>query len=275
MLKDYDGKFSVDDFTAYVRNNDFARTNQFEVFIPGMLDGPEVMLCESASIPGISILTKGVKYSGPAYQRGLSIDYGGAGIVMTFYVDASSIILQRFYYWIHKVVSEKYIVNYDSDYKRDIYISLLRKDGINQPADVIQQADGKLVDSAGKKVQTKRIAPAIYGIKIYDAFPISISPIMLDSTSDSTPARLTVTFAYRKWEQDILPEPKSAPEQYEEAVAAGYTPPPSQTVNNALGLSGSLGFPPSPVAASVPVPATPPQRTTDFQSGMGGVSFGQ
>ena len=90
--------FSLKNFQAQVRTGGLARPNRFEVLInlpPALIaqgystnDSKILSLfCESTNLPMQTIGVKTQRIQGPAYQRPVSVDYGGEGITMTFLID--------------------------------------------------------------------------------------------------------------------------------------------------------------------------------------------
>ncbi len=223
-LSDYNSPFEVKDFIAYIREHDVARSNLYEVYIPDINE--ECLLCESTTLPPLTLLTKNVKYMGPARQRALSIDYGGAQISMTFIIDGGTVILQKMHKWIFDAINPNgFYAKYDRDYKKDIYISLLHKTptGSNE---------------------------AIFGVKLIDAFPISTGPVIIDSSLQSSVAKLTVNFAYRYWESVLY-------ENLNKVFTADPRLPPRISVVPTIKKPGT----PTNPSTVAPTTSTTPTRT--------------
>lgn len=177
--------FNLQNFKAIVLGEGLARTNRFEVFIqPPRILAPESvsilqenqrvsLLCEQASFPQLNINTKQYRIYGPAYPRPVTSEYGGEGLPMTFHVDRNMLTKRFFDAWITSVVSD---TNYNVSYKEN-YVS----DSVE-----IAQLD-----------EAENIT---YQIRLIDAFPRSMNIMELNNSAQSQTHRLTVLFAYRKWE---------------------------------------------------------------------------
>ena len=172
--------FSVDDFKSEVLGKGLARTNRFEVIIiapPGFdVTGSTAsrvsLLCETASFPLLNITTKQHRIYGPAYQRPVTSEYGGEGIPFTFHVDRNMDIKVFFDNWMQNIVfRDSYNVAYQSSYVTDVEIYQLDEQN-----------------------------NYTYGIKLLEAFPRSLNVMELNHSAQNQTHRLTVLFAYRKWE---------------------------------------------------------------------------
>lgn len=177
---------TLENFRSEVMARNLARPNRFEVLIQlpkalsserGVENGRLVSIfCESTTLPTKTIGVRQQKIQGPAYQRPVSIDYGGEGITMTFLVDQQMIVKEFFDHWMEKVISNySFNVNY-----QDEYTSLIRIYQLNQ--------------------QDERV----YGVMLTDAFPRAIAQMDLNHSTQNQVHKLNVTFAYRKWEATTL-----------------------------------------------------------------------
>lgn len=178
--------FNLQNFQSLVLGQGLARTNRFEVFI----DPPKVLapgavsilqqnqkvslLCEQASFPQLNINTKSYRIYGPAYQRPVTSEYGGEGIPLTFHVDRNMEVKKFFDSWMTSIVSDN---NYTVSYKES-YVS--------------QSVEIKQLDEADNYT---------YGVRLIDAFPRSMNLMELNNGAQNQTHRLTVLFAYRKWER--------------------------------------------------------------------------
>lgn len=178
-------QFNLQQFQAEVLGQGLARTNRFEVFIqpPRILapnsvsvlqDNQRVsLLCEQASLPQLNINTKSYRIYGPAYPRPVTSEYGGEGIPLTFHVDRNMNVKRFFDQWMTSVVSDS---NYNVSYK-DSYVS--------ESIEIYQ------LDEADN---------ITYQIRLIDSFPRSMNLMELNNGAQNQTHRLTVLFAYRKWE---------------------------------------------------------------------------
>jgi hypothetical protein len=167
--------FSISQFQAAVANRGLARQNRFQVIIPKMGSGADgelfILLCQAASLPGATIQVKKQNLFGPAYIRPTNINYGEQ-LSLSFFCDKDMIVKRGFDEWIHQVINKSsFTVAYQSSYARDVIIHQL--------------------DNAEK---------IVYGIKLVDAFPISMGALSLSQSAVDRFHILPITLAYRYWE---------------------------------------------------------------------------
>jgi hypothetical protein len=172
---------SIADFKASFVN-DLARANRFDVTI-----SPPLSLwwansvsqkqlkyrCEVSQLPGRTLATTERKTYGPIEKLPYITTYND--IDLTFLIDGDMGIKYLFDSWMNLVNPQSTNnFNYKSDYASSIII--------NQYG-----VDNKLV----------------YTAELFDAYPISINQMDLDWASDA-PHKLTVTFAYTKWQNNSI-----------------------------------------------------------------------
>jgi hypothetical protein len=174
--------FSLKNFQAQVRTGGLARPNRFEVLInlpPALIaqgystnDSKILSLfCESTNLPMQTIGVKTQRIQGPAYQRPVSVDYGGEGITMTFLIDQQMDIKGFFDAWMSKIIDPiQYFVYYQDSYVAPITINQLN------------QKDN-----------------TTYSVILEDAFPRSVSLLELNNSAQNQVHKLNVTFSYRRW----------------------------------------------------------------------------
>ena len=171
--------FSISNFISEVNNRGLARPTRFEVFI---LPPPELgsltssgrfvsLMCESASLPAMTVSTKPFRIYGASYQRPISSDFNGDGITLSFYIDNQMEVKSFFDAWMFKVVNpNSFNVSYQKEYVSQIKIA---------------QLDEKNNES--------------YSIYLEDAFPRAINMLDLNMGLTNQVHKLNVTFAYRRW----------------------------------------------------------------------------
>lgn len=173
--------FDLNLFRAAVLYNGLAKTNRFEVEINApntsfLSDKLVSLYCESAILPQVNIATRQYKIYGPSEQRPKSIEYGGEGVSMTFYVDRSMVVKNYFDRWVHQVITPgSFNVQYAENYMRDIVIKQIDDDGL-----------------------------ANYRVKLIGAYPRSINMMEVNNSALNQTHRLTVIFAYRYWETETI-----------------------------------------------------------------------
>jgi hypothetical protein len=158
-------------------STDLARPSRFEVLIytPPILFAPEDagMLryrCEAAQLPGRTFDTVEQKTYGPIEKFPNLTTY--TDIDLTFILDDTMQAKVMFDTWLNYInPSQTNNFNYKSDYSSDILIN-----------------------------QYSVTNEFTYGVKLIDAYPISMNQLDLEWGSDGY-HKLTVSFAYTRWEQ--------------------------------------------------------------------------
>lgn len=176
--------FSIEQFKTEISKVGVARPNRFEMLIHLPLSlsnylntGRTVsLLCDSSSIPLINIFTKQHLIYGPAYPRPITAEYGGEGIIATFYVDREMVVKKFFDAWMFSIVNpETFNVAYQNDYISEITINQLdEQDNVT------------------------------YSVILEEAFPRSIDPIIVSQEAMNQVHKLTVQFTYRKWRTNTI-----------------------------------------------------------------------
>lgn len=148
------------------------------------------LLCEATNFPLLNINVKSQRIFGPAYQRPITSEYGGEGIALTFHVDREMTVKRLFDAWMETIVAgggasnfewrNTYTVAYQDEYACNITIN-----------------------------QLDEFDNVTYSIQLQDAFPRVMNMMDLNNSSQNQTHRLTVLFAYRKWES-VSPAVSSA-----------------------------------------------------------------
>lgn len=171
--------FSISNFISEVNTRGLARPSRFEVFIlppPGLGSLTTSskfisLMCESASLPAMTVSTKPYRIYGASYQRPISSDFNGDGITLSFYVDNLMEVKSFFDAWMFKVVNpNSFNVSYQKDYISQIKISQLNE----------------------KNAES-------YSVYLEDAFPRAINLLDLNMGATNQVHKLNITFAYRRW----------------------------------------------------------------------------
>jgi hypothetical protein len=195
---------------------DLARANRFDVNIPIPLTlipyiksaKNLVYRCENANLPGRSLMTTEQKIgSNPIEKYPYMTSYND--IDLTFIVDGD--MNQKIFFdaWLN-YINPSY--NYNFRYKSD-YATVIT---INQ-YDVTNQVS--------------------YSINLYDAYPVSMNQLDLDWSSDS-PHKLSVTFAYTRWNNNSL---QSFGMEMVDAGLAGFADIVGGLGGNATGAVSNAG----------------------------------
>lgn len=132
-------------------------------------------MIESTEISGKDLTFTETKYNSDYFSTPYSITY--QPITMVFKVSREMHEKNFFDTWIEQIVNP---------YTHQVEYF----DNIVSPVIEIQQLD-----------ENDRV---IHKVKMIKAFPISIAPMPLDNTSTNSTHRLSVTFAYVRWENDYI-----------------------------------------------------------------------
>jgi len=164
--------------STIVRHGGLARSNRFDILMvppaEAFNDTESIrdinVLCETCSLPGRQIQTFEHAYF--RQQIKVAESFINEDVSFTFNLTSDFFIKDIFDKWTNLIIDRNsYKKNYDSVYKRDV--------GIFQ-----------------NDVQNKNV----YGIKLINAFPISVQAIELDS-SDGEVQKVTVDFTYEDFEE--------------------------------------------------------------------------
>lgn len=132
------------------------------------------LLCESCSLPGITMNTVDYPLAGFRNTVKYATGYTNEDIQFTFHITNDYYIKKLFEKWSNSVINRRsYTVGYDEDYKTDVIIQQLNE--INVP---------------------------VYGVKLRGAFPLSIDAIELSNANTDQTQRLTVTMAYDEYTEE-------------------------------------------------------------------------
>jgi hypothetical protein len=174
-----ESSFHLQDFLYKVLGEDgLARTNRFEVLIippPALMHyGKSIsLLCEQAQFPPLNIALKGVRINGPMYLRPVAAEFGGEVLPLTFHLDGSMNLKRFFDDWMNLIVNNRtFTVGYQEDYISSVYIRQLNE------LDLIT-----------------------YEVELIEAFPRGMNIIGLDHNAMNQTNRLTVSFAFRYWQE--------------------------------------------------------------------------
>jgi hypothetical protein len=171
--------FNLNNFMTEVRRSSISRSDRFEVQIipPASLQGFAKdsklvsLYCDISNLPGMSVITKGLRLYGPAYQRPVSSEFNGEAINMTFYLDRDMNVKAFFDAWMFKTVNpNSFNVSYAQEYISEIKICQLNEND-----------------------------EETYAIYLEDAFPRAMSLVDLSAGAVNQAGRLNMTFAYRRW----------------------------------------------------------------------------
>lgn len=172
--------FSYEEFKGRVRGKGLSKQNRFYMMISpppsiGTTDLSTVLLlCQSVSVPGVSIASSPVRTTGETIEAAYDRTFGAANA--TFYVDADMKVRFFFDEWINSIQDPTTrIFAYPKEYKSpEIEIGVLRLD--DNPS---------------------------YTITLFDAFPKSIGNLSLSNDSNNL-MTLDVSFDYKYYTTKIM-----------------------------------------------------------------------
>ena len=138
------------------------------------------ILCESVNLPGRQITT--IDYI--AEKQSIKIPYGAINedVTMSFILTNDYYMKKLFDSWQSGVFDmQKYRAGYKKDFTTDIIIQQLNQQNI-----------------------------PVYGVKLENAFPVTVSSINMDNNSENTIQKLNVTLSYENFvAEDIVDTIKS------------------------------------------------------------------
>lgn len=167
---------SYKDFITHVKQIGMFGGNKFEFVAPLVEGGSNAdsakvsMLCNSAQIPGLNIMTTDIRYYGEATERPHGITYGPLNL--TFYLDNDLAPKRYFEEWMNQVYSrDKRSLNYYDIYTRDVEVVIYNK--------------------AEEEIDR---------IKFLECYPKLMSDVNLSYDSNGAAVVLSVTLVYKWWE---------------------------------------------------------------------------
>lgn len=172
---------SINEFKSSFKT-DFARPARFDVQIPVPLrllahrnaSKTLTFRCENAELPSVTLATTERKIYGPAEKIPYLTTYNDS--TFTFICSDDMKEKQLFDAWMDLInPSSTYDMSYRGDYVTPITVT--QYDVRNRPS---------------------------YSITLVDAFPVSVNQLDLDWSNENTHHKLSVVFAYYRWESNSL-----------------------------------------------------------------------
>jgi hypothetical protein len=184
------------DFLEDMKWNGVAWTNRFHARInipaaikdvintgtsgPNDIDEKGLMLrCDMAELPGTTYAVSEARHMGPSFKRPVTAAY--SDLSLTFIMSTNMVEKYFFDYWAYVIKDQSDLYSYYNDIVTNIEVTLY----------------------------TAQNGQPVYGVKFLDAWPISINPIQL-SWQDQDIMKLSVSFAYHRWEPVSYPMPDFA-----------------------------------------------------------------
>jgi len=161
---------------------DFAKNAVSGGSIKNMIPDPRdiSILCESVQLPGRQITT--IDYT--AERQAIKVPYGviNEDVTMSFILTNDMFMKKLFDAWLTGIIDiDRYRVGYKKDFTTDIIIQQLNQQNI-----------------------------PVYGVRLENAFPITVNAVNLDSNAENTVQKLSVTLSYENYvPEDIVDTIKS------------------------------------------------------------------
>lgn len=193
----YSSSTDKDNFLSSIKNYGISRPNRFDILItnPSSLITSGMaktvprnrhaerinedntlagIRCESIDLPGKTIRSVAEdNVYGPTYEIPQGITFSNS-ISATFLLDRNLHIKRYFDAWqdsIHD--ADKFNMNYYEEYIRDMFIRQLDEQDV-----------------------------PVYACRVYEVYPKSVELVSLNNTSRDQASKLSVTFAFRYWQED-------------------------------------------------------------------------
>lgn len=173
---------TLNDFISEVRNGGMANANRYFVEI-GSADRKTGLFCEQAQLPGTQVLSTPARIYGEMREAPYEMTFDP--ITLSFYVDNDWGVKTFFDTWRAKIIDPySREIGWYTDYIQDIKIYCYNRE------------------------EEKR-----YAVRLYEAYPKTISAIQLDYGNKDIP-KLSVTIQYKYWmeigtvgEEEIYDDP--------------------------------------------------------------------
>lgn len=215
---------SIDTFKSQIaKRNGLAMANRYRAVITlppsisGKFPGTESLdlLCDATGLPGRQIMT--IDYQ--AHKQVIKVPYGfmNEDVTFTFLLTGDYHVKKVFDAWSEAIINfSDYRAKYLEDHVSTIQIYQTVNDNTISPGsgDTEQvsgagaaPASGNGLDNQGKsilpafKVAGEAVSePKIYGVRLINAYPVTISGVNLDNTAENTIQKLSVIMTYENFE---------------------------------------------------------------------------
>jgi hypothetical protein len=214
---------SIDDFKAQLsRRNGLAMANRYRAVIslPPSISGrfPETaaldLLCDATGLPGRQITT--IDYQ--AHKQVIKVPYGfmNEDVTFTFLLTGDYHAKKVFDAWAESIID---FSNYRAKYL-DQHVSTIQIYQTSNNASSVSQGNDTRTVSAGTATNDTRgldnqgvsvlppfvvagetvTEPKIYGVRLMNAYPVTISGVNLDNAAENTIQKLSVVMTYENFE---------------------------------------------------------------------------
>lgn len=165
---------ALNDFITHVKQKGLLVGNKYEIVAP-FVDGTSnsiaqnvSMLCNSVTMPGITIMTNDIRYFGESTTRPHGVSY--SPVTLTFYLDNDLSAKRYFEQWMNLTFNrDTRELNYYDSYTRDVEIVVYNK--------------------AEEEIER---------IKLFESFPKSVNEVVLDYNQHGVLV-LHVSLIYKWW----------------------------------------------------------------------------
>ena len=180
------GKKDLNDFITHIRDIGLPTASHFQITLPGIIGVPGTvlnqnfedicLLCDSVSMPGISLLTNEIRTMGEVSEMVYGITY--PPVSFEFYLNNKFEAKKYFEAWSNLVFDrENRTIGYYRSYVADVIIEALDKQG-----------------------------KIIYAVQLLEAYPKSIGDLGFNNSSHD-PLKLNIQLNYKYW-IELTEEPK-------------------------------------------------------------------
>lgn len=179
----------IDDFKAAIADG-LARSNRYRVEIPAGngIDGSDLnLLCDSVTWPGRNLLTHD-RYTDMRNSRS-AYAFNAEDVTISFLVTNEWKTWEFLREWQNDSIQNMeelsgYIVNYKTDYVKDVTIHHLSQSGVVGANRVLTSTDNFITKS----------------IKLKNAYPSAVTPLQFGNGNENEVLRCTATLIYDNWE---------------------------------------------------------------------------
>lgn len=216
---------SIDDFKSQLaKRNGLAMANRYRAVITlpqsisGKFPGTESLdlLCDATGLPGRQIMT--IDYQ--AHKQVIKVPYGfmNEDVTFTFLLTGDYHAKKVFDAWSEAIINfsdyrAKYLVDHVSTIQ--IYQTSNNASMSSPSSDITKQVSGAgatPISGNGLDNQGVSVLPAfavsgetitepkIYGVRLINAYPVTISGVNLDNTAENTIQKLSVIMTYENFE---------------------------------------------------------------------------
>ncbi len=184
------------------------------------------LFCENATLPGFGFALDSVRRHGFGPAQKMPVAPGFNDVTFSFIADAGGVVYNMFYQWLNEIMpftsagapsagSRDFIFSYKNNYQTDLVVELYRGApgkfrglGLAQTAlSVVSAAAGtpfvgSLAGSLASRFTPQFPLEKLRTVKMYKAFPTSISDMGLSAAPGDSYSKFTVGFTFYSWSME-------------------------------------------------------------------------